>query len=205
MKKIFTTLAAVAMVALTANAAIEVKVNGEAANNGDVFNFGNEAFKYTEIDLGPNGVLTDWTAEFEIEVECGNPCKASAETNYTLFSFCPDNCIVWPSVPENGVYKVSTIIEKGSFGGPMIHLTFDTKELPEVEGWIKCIFEDDDNEPFELTFKVKTDASAVEEIDMDNVKVAAVYDMLGRRVRDDFRGTAIVVLENGKALKQIRK
>ena len=46
MKKIFTTLAAVAMVAMSANAAVTVTYEGKALENGAVLDFGNDAFKY---------------------------------------------------------------------------------------------------------------------------------------------------------------
>ena len=199
MKKIFTTLAAVALMATAANAEVVVKYNGEDRANG-------AEIVLTQADCVdqsmPEYGLYMWSSGADLEIEAGDPSVASAETNDTNFQFCPGgNCIPWPA----GSTSITAPQDKPSYE-VLIHYNVQEENSPAVESYLKCTFVDDDEEPFVVTIKVNTTGdSAVEGIDMENAKVAAIYDMQGRRVADDFRGAAIVVYDNGKALKQIRK
>lgn len=197
MKKIFTTLAAVALMATAANAEVVVKYNGEELANGAEIVITNADF----VDQGmPEYGLYMWSSGADLEIEAGDPSVASAETNDTNFQFCPGgNCLPW-----NGT-SASATQNKPSYEA-LIHYNVQEETIPAIDSYLKCTFVDDDEEPFVVTIKVKTtNDAAVEGIDMEGAQVAAIYDMQGRRVADDFRGAAIVVYDNGKALKQIRK
>lgn len=197
MKKIFTTLAAVALMATAANAEVVVKYNGEELANGAEIEVSAADFKNESM---PEFELYMWSWGADLEVEAGDPSVASATTDDTAFQFCPaGGCLPW-----NGM-SASKTVKQPSYTA-QIHYTVQEENIPAVESYLKCTFVDDDEEPFVVTFKLNTKGgSAVEGIDMENAKVAAIYDMQGRRVADDFRGAAIVVYDNGKALKQIRK
>lgn len=200
MKKIFTTLTAVALLATAANAEVVVKYDGKQLQNGDEIVLTNADF--TDHSF-PEYELYLWTADADLEVEAGIPSVASCEANDKSFQWCPGGtCINWPS---SGVLSLSAKQEKPSYA-VLIHYNVEQELLPNnIDSYIKCSFVDDDEEPFTVTIRVKTSDSAVDAIDMENAQVAAVYDMQGRRVGADFRGAAIVVYDNGKALKQIRK
>ena len=167
MKKIFTTLAAVAMVAMSANAAVTVTYEGKALENGAVLDFGNDAFKY-EYMSGDGWEMHQWGFEFEADVEAGNPVQAYVVATDNAMQFCANgNC--FPSKQEGDLWVLDRSIPNGKFAA-QIHYNIFTQEI------------------------MAGDAT-----------VAAIYDMQGRPVSEDFRGAAIVVYDNGKAVKQIIK
>lgn len=203
MKKIFTTLAAVAMVAMSANAAVTVTYEGKALENGAVLDFGNDAFKY-EYMSGDGWEMHQWGFEFEADVEAGNPVQAYVVATDNAMQFCANgNC--FPSKQEGDLWVLDRSIPNGKFAA-QIHYNIFTQNLPTAEGYMKVTLTDEDNEPFTFTLNIKTtDNSGVEEIMAGDATVAAIYDMQGRPVSEDFRGAAIVVYDNGKAVKQIIK
>lgn len=203
MKKILTTLAAFAMVATAANAAVTVTYDGKALENGAVLDFGNDAFTYKYYS-GDGWEMHEWGFEFEAEVEAGNPVQAYVVSTDGAMQFCANgNC--FPSKQDGDLWVLDKSIPNGTFAA-QIHYNIGTQYLPDANGYMKVTLTDDDEEPFNFTLNFKTtDNSGVEEIMAADASVAAIYDMQGRRVRDDFRGAAIVVYDNGTAKKQIIK
>lgn len=198
MKKIFTTLAIFSMVALSANAEVSISYNGKALENGAELTFGNADFE----DFGSDGYHY-WQVGCDLDVEAGNPSTIKAETNLEDFQVCPSVCLAWKETGDN-LYASLTMTES-SYGIPIHVSSQDPCEIPVYDAWLKITVTDDDDVPFVVNIKLKTESSAVEGIGMENARVAAIYDMQGRRVADDFRGASIVVYDNGKAVKQIRK
>lgn len=198
MKKVFTTLAIFSMVAMAANAEVSISYNGKALENGAEIALGNKDFE----DLGSDD-FHYWQVGCDLEVEAGNPSTIKAETNLEDFQVCPSICLAWRG---DGDYLFSSLeMPEASYSIP-IHVTSQAPcEIPVYDAWLKITVTDDDATPFVVNIKLKTESSAVEGIGMENARVAAIYDMQGRRVADNFRGASIVVYDNGKAVKQIRK
>lgn len=187
------------MVAVSANAAITVTHKGEAVENGGEIVLTGEDFEYMEY---PEIDWYQWSAEVTLDVECAAPCTAAAEATDSKFQFCPGgNCLPWSA---EAPYVASNTVTFNTFNVP-VHYQLDSKELPVVQESMVCTFTDTSNEPFKVTIKIAVDNNGVNEIMASSANIAGIYDLQGRRVRDDYRGVAIVVYDNGKAVKQVIK
>lgn len=200
MKKFFTTLAAFAMVAMAANAEVTVTYNGEELSNGAEITITDKDYENLSY---PEYGLFQYSAELVPVIECGDPVQLYAVASNSAIQVCPNgNCI--PSKQDGDVWVVNSPIKNSHFDCN-IHFIINAETLPVATETLTVTLTDDDDEPFTFTVISKTGDSGVEEILAGVEKVAAIYDMQGHRVRDDFRGVGIVVYDNGKAVKQIIK
>ncbi|MDE5902035.1 MAG: hypothetical protein K2O78_00305 [Muribaculaceae bacterium] len=198
MKKIFTTLAAALMVAVSANATVTVTNNGEPVADGAEIVLTADDFEYFEI---PEIDYYLWEAHVTLDVTCAAPGEAKAEATDADFQFCPDgNCIPFPAEAPFVVSKANT---SSSYNVP-IHYDVKEKDLGKINESMVCTFSDADNS-VSVTIKVAVEDNGVNEIMASSANIAGIYDLQGRRVRDDYRGVAIVVYDNGKAVKQVIK
>lgn len=192
-----------ALVVTAANAAVEVTYKGAPLANGAEIEVTNKDFKDNSL---PDYGYFEWQAEVEVDVEAGDPLNIKAEATFGGGQVCSDtNCFSLTKKADADVWTLDRTLS--GVKALLLHMTYEEEFIPTATNSLKLTLTDDDEEPFVFTIISKTvdDGAAVEGIDMENAQVVAVYDMQGRRVAADFRGAAIVVYDNGKALKQIRK
>ena len=207
MKKIFTAIAALALTATAANAAITVEYEGKQLANGEELVMNDEDFKYTYQSF-PMGDGTDfeyheWSCSVDLTVKGSAPIVASAVTDAEATQFCPVSCIPWKE--ENGVFTASGTYQMTELEVP-IHYNIQDQILPALDNYMKCTFSDKDGDiVVNIKFKTEGSSGVNEIVAGSEKKVAAIYDLQGRRVREDYRGAAIVVYDNGEAVKRIVK
>lgn len=203
MKKIFTTLAAFAMVAMAANAQISVTCNGNPVENG-----GEVVFTNTDFHLDPGMLeagMKYYQAEAMVDVVAESATTVDVEASAMAVQFCTADGNCFPYKNNDGKFTITKTFDQSEYG-LAIHLSYFQDELPDANEWLTCKLTDEDKNEFTFTLRFNTTSgNAVEEIMVGSEKVAAIYDLQGRRVRDDFRGVSIVVYDNGKAVKRIIK
>lgn len=187
-----------ALVATAANAEVSVTCNGQSLENGGEYVINKESFKLNE-DLAAMGWWY-WEASAEVEVEAKGASDVLATTTSETMQLCEasGNCFPW----MNGKIEKSYTASKY---GLAIHRVVQEENIPVLDETMTLTITDSSNNPFTFKIRVLTEDSGVNEIMTGSDKVAAIYDMQGRRVREDFRGMAIVVYENGRAVKRIVK
>ncbi|MBD5370688.1 MAG: hypothetical protein HDR80_05995 [Bacteroides sp.] len=201
MKKIFTALSLVALMATSANAELTVKLNGETLKNNTVIEL-TEFEDFSEIFGYPC-----YEASANLLVDGSTPIECSAVTNNNLFQFCTAVCLDWTA--DGDLYKAGTTENSAPFMN-MNHLSFEFEDDPTAtlpataNDYMAITFKDAKGDEFKVTLQFNGNAG-VEEIMAGDAEVVAVYDMQGRRVADDFKGLGIVLTSDGKAAKRIFK
>ena len=202
MKKIFTTLAAALMVAVSANAAITVTNNeGESLENGAVITLGDSDFHLDEqlLSLG----LYQWSAEYAPMVKSSSNVRFYVELTNSLIQFCPTgNC--FNPTQDGDKYVIDVDYDELEFAANL-HLNYMSETLPQASETAVINITNKEGDSFTYTVNFVTTDSGVDEIMTSSANIAGIYDLQGRRVRDDYRGVAIVVYDNGKAVKQVIK
>ncbi len=202
MKKIFTTLAAALMVAVSANAAITVTNNeGESLENGAVITLGDSDFHLDEqlLSLG----VYQWSAEYAPMVKSSSNVHFYVELTNSLIQLCPTgNC--FNPTQDGDKYVIDVDYDKSEFAANL-HLNYMSETLPKASETAVINITNKEGDSFTYTVNFVTTDSGVDEIMTSSANIAGIYDLQGRRVRDDYRGVAIVVYDNGKAVKQVIK
>ncbi len=129
MKKIFTTLAAALMVAVSANAAITVTNNeGESLENGAVITLGDSDFHLNEqlLSLG----LYQWSAEYAPMVKSSSNVHFYVELTNSLIQFCPTgNC--FNPTQDGDKYVIDVDYDELEFAANL-HLNYMSETLPQA-------------------------------------------------------------------------
>lgn len=202
MKKIFTTLAAALMVAVSADAAITVTNNeGESLENGAVITLGDSDFHLDEqlLSLG----LYQWSAEYAPMVKSSSNVHFYVELTNSLIQFCPTgNC--FNPTQDGDKYVIDVDYDELEFAANL-HLNYMFETLPKASETAVINITNKEGDSFTYTVNFVTTDSGVDEIMTSSANIVGIYDLQGRRVRDDYRGVAIVVYDNGKAVKQVIK
>ncbi len=202
MKKIFTTLAAALMVAVSADAAITVTNNeGESLENGAVITLGDSDFHLDEqlLSLG----LYQWSAEYAPMVKSSSNVHFYVELTNSLIQFCPTgNC--FNPTQDGDKYVIDVDYDELEFAANL-HLNYMSETLPKASETAVINITNKEGDSFTYTVNFVTTDSGVDEIMTSSANIVGIYDLQGRRVRDDYRGVAIVVYDNGKAVKQVIK
>lgn len=202
MKKIFTTLAAALMVAVSANAAITVTNNeGESLENGAVITLGDSDFHLNEqlLSLGSY----QWSAEYAPMVKSSSNVHFYVELTNSLIQFCLTvNC--FNPTQDGDKYVIDLDYDELEFAANL-HLNYMSETLPQASETAVINITNKEGDSFTYTVNFVTTDSGVDEIMTSSANIAGIYDLQGRRVRDDYRGVAIVVYDNGKAVKQVIK
>lgn len=208
MKKIFTTLAAAALVAISANAKIEVTYEGAPLENGAVITLKNSDFKFADYSA-PGFEYYEWVAECNPEIRSSSDIHYYLKSTVSSIQFCPraigagqGNCFM---PVQDGDFWVVDVDFDGSNSSANMHLSYNLKDLPDATETSEVTVTNKDGDKFTYTVVFKTETSGVDEIMASEANIAGIYDLQGRPVSEDFRGVAIVVYDNGKAVKQVIK
>lgn len=200
MKKIFTTLAAAALVAVSAQAKLEVTNNGTPLENGATIEFTNADFNCTSM---PEFNYFKWEAVCHPDVVSSSFMHTYVTSTAKNYNFCTSTCFMPKQDGDQWIVDQPWNMKEGQI---QMHFEYGTENLPTAEESVKVKITNTDGDTFEFTAVFKTtDTSGVEEIVAASANVAGIYDLQGRPVSEDFRGVAIVVYDNGKAVKQVIK
>lgn len=174
MKKLFT-LVAIAALALSAQAKVEVTHNGTDIANGETVKLGSEVFE--EIP----GLGYEFGERFY--VDGATPIQLSVVSNSNKWSYCTDQCF---TLADNGdgTYTHSSTINMVPQDILLDALFMSAASVPELDLTATFTLTDADDDTFAFTVNLNTIAGALNTVVNDAAEMSTVYNLQGMRMSD---------------------
>lgn len=174
MKKLYSIMAMAAL-ALSSQAAIQVTYEGKAVTNGQEIALGKNSFEKVQ-DIVP-GVLSIYKAEADLTVTGATPIKVSAQGTDQTFQYCTgDNCFSLSDLDGDGIYTHEVSINK-SPETMSVDVNYSGPAVPEtIKSTISFVLTDATGSS--VNFKVSMDSSkdaGVDNISVDGDNTPTVY------------------------------
>ncbi|MDE6271808.1 MAG: hypothetical protein K2M31_02235 [Muribaculaceae bacterium] len=194
MKKIYATLAAMALCAATASAAITVSVDGKSIPNNGTVTVTAADFNHTYFPP----ILDQWKGATHIEVESAAPTNVDLLASSGDIMFCPVGGNCYNTFPAgDGTFTGNGVITENKATVEVDMNYYDAGEnLPQEVQTLKATFTDKSGDTFVLNFVFDTnDDSGVDGIAADGL--VNVYSISGLKVLDAAPAEALSTLPKG--------
>lgn len=195
MKKIYTTLAALALCAMSSSAAITVTLDdGTPVADGQTLTVNRSEFIHTYYP----GLIDQWTGKIHINVTGQTPTAVALKGSSGDIMFCPvgGNCYnLFESAP--GVYEGDGTLEVSPVNIPVDMNYFNVgDDLPQEVQTLEATFTDSSNAKFVVNFIFDTrEDSGVDGVVSDDT--VNVFTIAGYKVLDAAPAEALSTLPAG--------